>query len=77
MGVVPQMGQSARLMETNEEFKSLAEQHSSYDRRLEELSARRYPSQDEQMEEMRLKKLKLQLKDRMHQILRESEQQAG
>ena len=77
MGVVPQMGQSARLMETNEEFKSLAEQHSSYDRRLEELSARRYPSQDEQMEEMRLKKLKLQLKDRMHQILREAEQQAG
>ena len=77
MGVVPQMGQSARLMETNEEFKSLAEQHSSYDRRLEELSARRYPSQDEQMEEMRLKKLKLQLKDRMHQMLRESEQQAG
>ena len=77
MGVVPQTGQSARLMETNEEFKSLAEQHSSYDRRLEELSARRYLSQDEQMEEMRLKKLKLQLKDRMHQILRESEQQAG
>ena len=76
MGVVPQTDQSARLMETNEEFKSLAEQHSSYDRRLEELSARRYLSQDEQMEEMRLKKLKLQLKDRMHQILRESEQQA-
>ena len=77
MGGVPQTDLSAHLMETNEEFKSLAEQHSSYDRRLEEINARPYPSQDEQIEELRLKKLKLQTKDRMHQILRELDQQAS
>lgn len=77
MGSVPQTDQTAHLIETNEEFKTLSEQHSSYDCRLEELNARPYPSPDEQIEELRLKKLKLQTKDRMYEILRESERQAG
>ena len=77
MGGVPQTDQTAHLMETNEEFKNLVEQHSGYDRRLEEINGSRYPSQDEQIEEMELKKRKLQTKDRMHQILREAEQQAS
>ena len=68
---------SARLMESNEEFRTLARQHSNYERRLEELSARRFPSTDEQVEEQRLKKLKLQLKDRMHAILREYQARAS
>lgn len=66
---------SAHLMETNEEYRQLAAQHSAYDRRLEELSTRKYPSQEEQLEEMRLKKLKLHLKDRMYGILRQHEKQ--
>ncbi len=77
MGGVPQTDQTAHLIETNEEFKNLVEQHSGYDRRLEEINARPYPSQDEQIEEMQLKKLKLQTKDRMYEILRESERQAS
>ena len=77
MGSIPQTDLSAHLLETNEEFRNLAHKHSSYDRRLEELSTRHFPSQEEQMEEMRLKKLKLQLKDRMHEILREFESQAS
>jgi len=68
---------SARLMESNEEYRILARKHSHYDRRLEELSARRFPSTDEQVETQRLKKLKLQLKDRMHAILREHQDRAS
>lgn len=59
----------ARLMENNENFRRLAEQHSHYDRRLEELSSRRFPSPEEQIEEARLKRLKLHLKDRMSHMV--------
>ena len=47
------------------------EEHSAHGRRLEELGARRFPSNEEQTEELRLKKLKLQLKDRMQSILQQ------
>jgi len=67
----------SQLMASNEEYRSLAEQHSSFDRRLEELADRRFPSQEEQIEEARLKKKKLQIKDRMHGMLREIQQQAS
>jgi len=73
MEIVQPEALTARLMETNEEYRTLVEQHSNYDRRLEQLSTRRFPSTDEQVEEHRLKKLKLQLKDRMHAIVREQE----
>ncbi len=56
---------SARLMATSQEFRRLAEQHANYDRRIEELASRRFPSQEEQTEEARLKKMKLHLKDQM------------
>jgi uncharacterized protein YdcH (DUF465 family) len=77
METVPPEDISARLMESNEEYRILARKHSNYDRRLEELSARRFPSTDEQVETQRLKKLKLQLKDRMHAILREHQARAS
>ncbi len=71
METVPTAQLQAQLMETNAEFRELAEKHSSYDRRIEELGSRRFPSQDEQIERARLKKLKLHLKDQMHSMLRE------
>lgn len=59
----------AHLMASSDEFRELAEKHSEYDRRLEELEAIALPSDDEQMEEVRLKKYKLHLKDQMNDLL--------
>ncbi len=59
----------AHLMETNEEFRRLALEHSDYKKTLEAMSARNYLSAEEQLEEVRLKKLKLRLKDQMEGIM--------
>jgi len=58
------------LMRTDEEFHSLAEKHHQLEDRLHELTCKHYLSQPEQVEEVTLKKRKLQLKDRMEDILR-------
>jgi uncharacterized protein YdcH (DUF465 family) len=59
-----------RLMVSNEEFRKLAEEHQQYSKRLETLCERRFLSDDEKVEEVRLKKLKLRLKDQMESIER-------
>jgi uncharacterized protein YdcH (DUF465 family) len=58
------------LLRTDEEFGSLAAKHHELEDRLNELSAKHYLSQPEQIEEVTLKKRKLQLKDRMEDIMR-------
>ena len=62
----------AHLMENNEEFRRLATQHSEYKQRLGELASRHYLTDEEKIEEVRLKKLKLHLKDQMERILMQS-----
>ncbi|MDE0105476.1 MAG: DUF465 domain-containing protein [Bryobacterales bacterium] len=59
----------AELMESNPQFRKLKRKHADYERRLSELGARRFPTYEEQLEEARLKKLKLNLKDRMASIV--------
>jgi len=59
----------AHLMETNEEFRRLAAQHSDFKTKLDALRALPHLTYEEQMEETRLKKLKLRLKDQMEAIL--------
>ena len=58
------------LMETDEEFNQLAAQHHQLEDRLDQLTSKSYLSEHEQVEEVTLKKQKLQLKDRMEDILR-------
>jgi len=59
----------AQLMQQSEEFRLLAQQHADLKHRVHELEARAHPSEDEQLEEARLKKLKLQIKDQMTDYL--------
>ena len=63
------------LMRTDEEFHSLAARHHELEDRLHELTAKHYLSEPEQVEEVTLKKRKLQLKDRMEDILRRHRQE--
>ena len=59
----------AHLMETNDEFRRLAGQHSEFAKQLDALEALPHLTHEEQLEETRLKKLKLRLKDQMESIL--------
>ncbi|MGH9664237.1 MAG: DUF465 domain-containing protein [Bryobacteraceae bacterium] len=56
-------------MATNEEFRRLSEEHSLYHKQLERLEAKSHLTGPEQIEEVRLKKLKLHLKDQMTQMM--------
>jgi uncharacterized protein YdcH (DUF465 family) len=57
------------LIMTDPEFRELAREHGRYEARLSELSALAYPSDEEQLEEVTLKKKKLAVKDQMHEIM--------
>ena len=59
-----------RLLESNDEFRQLATQHHDLDERIHNLATRHYLSEPEQLEEVTLKKKKLQLKDQMENMLR-------
>ena len=58
-----------RLIATDEEFSRLANEHSDHERRLEQLYSKPYLTDSEQLEEVKLKKRKLSLKDQMETIL--------
>jgi uncharacterized protein YdcH (DUF465 family) len=59
------------LLQTDEEFHQLAAKHHELEDRLHQLTNKHYLSEPEQLEEVTLKKRKLQLKDRMEDILRQ------
>ena len=59
------------LLAQNDQFKRLVAEHSQYSQRLDSLTQKRYLSEDEKIEEVRLKKLKLRLKDQMEFLERE------
>jgi len=56
------------LLASHDEFRRLATEHTQYAQRLDSLTQKRYLTEDEKLEEVRLKKLKLRLKDQMESI---------
>ena len=58
------------LLQHDDSYRQLAEQHHDLDHRLHELSEKSYLSTSEQIEEATLKKRKLALKDRMEEMAR-------
>jgi len=63
-----------QLLASHEEFQRLVQEHSQYSQRLESLTQKRYLTDDEKLEEIRLKKLKLRLKDQMQNLERQVQQ---
>jgi uncharacterized protein YdcH (DUF465 family) len=59
-----------QLLQSDEEYRTLATQHHDLDEKIHHLSAKNYLSEPEQLEEVRLKKRKLHLKDQMEDIVR-------
>lgn len=65
-----------QLLASHDEFRRLVVEHTQYERRLDLLTQKRYLTDDEKLEEVRLKKLKLRLKDQMESIERQYRQSA-
>ena len=57
------------LIMKDPEFRELAREHGRYEARLSELTSLAYPNDEEQLEEITLKKKKLAVKDQMQEIL--------
>jgi hypothetical protein len=57
-----------QLLASNDEFRRLASEHSQYAQQLDSLIQKKYLSEDDKIEEVRLKKLKLHLKDQMESL---------
>ena len=65
----------AHLIATNEEYRRLSGLHSEFARKLDALESLHHLTDEEQLEETRLKKLKLRLKDQMEAIVAQNRAQ--
>ena len=66
-----------QLLQRDEEFRQLVAQHQDLEQRLNTLSGKPYLNEQEQFEQVTLKKRKLQLKDRIEEALRRHRQTMG
>ena len=57
-------------MANNQEYRRLYEEHVRYAAQLDRLEAKSFLTEEEKLEEVRLKKLKLRLKDQMAEVLK-------
>jgi uncharacterized protein YdcH (DUF465 family) len=65
------------LLQSNEDFRRLAQKHHQYDEQLEKLIHKLHLSEDEKIEEVKLKKMKLHVKDQMEMMIQKYRQQAA
>ena len=65
----------AHLIATHEEYGRLFGQHSEFAKKIDALESLPHLTEEEQLEEVRLKKLKLRLKDQMEAIVSEHRHQ--
>jgi uncharacterized protein YdcH (DUF465 family) len=56
------------VLETNDAYKRLAEQHQKYEVELHKIATSQFLNSEDLLEEIRLKKLKLHVKDEMNQL---------
>lgn len=59
-----------KSMANSEEYRHLCEEHGRYAAELDRLEAKSFLTEGEKLEEVRLKKLKLRLKDQMTVLLK-------
>jgi uncharacterized protein YdcH (DUF465 family) len=65
-----------QLLASSDEFRKLADEHSNYSLRLESLASQKHLSEEDKVEIIRLKKLKLRLKDEMETFQSRTQQSA-
>ena len=65
------------LLQSNEEFRRLVQQHSSFDEELSKLTHKNFLSEEEKVKETTLKKKKLHVKDQMELMIYQYRQQKG
>ena len=61
-----------QLMANDPEYQRLRQEHARYVAQLEQLTCKPYLSEAEQLDEIRLKKLKLRAKDQMEMLVRQA-----
>ena len=61
------------LMANNPEYRSLREEHIRYGSQLNQLATKVFLTEEEKVEEVRLKKLKLRVKDQMELLVRQAQ----
>ncbi len=61
------------LMANNPEYRSLREEHIRYGSQLNQLATKVFLTEEEKLEEVRLKKLKLRVKDQMELLVRQAQ----
>ncbi len=66
----------AHLLATDEQFRHLCEQHAQLKHQIQEIEAKPHVTEADELEEQRLKKLKLHLKDQINGMLAQSRQMA-
>jgi len=59
----------SHLLATDDSFRSLCEQHAEYSKLIDAIEAKGHVTEADEIEEHRLKKLKLHAKDQINQVL--------